>query len=207
LKGVGKSSLVNRLRGLTDLSPGAAKVGITQTTMEVGSYPHPLNANFILYDLPGVGTTKFPKETYFEKYRLNEAHFVILVTRNRFSSNDHLIYKYCQTQDIPFCLVRTHMDIDIKGDKERGISEAQAIQSLRNECFLEEFPDLRKDLFFLISCREKHFNKWDSDNLQTYISNSLHGEVKDVFILRATTTSEVWLEKKSAILRRVLFNL
>ena len=39
--GVGKSSFINAIRRLTADDEGAAEVGVTQTTVDIGSYSHP----------------------------------------------------------------------------------------------------------------------------------------------------------------------
>lgn len=63
--GVGKSSLINNFRNKKPNTPGAAKVGINQTTVE----PTPYSLDIIkltkadapiLWDLPGCGTTEHP---------------------------------------------------------------------------------------------------------------------------------------------------
>uniref|UniRef100_A0A8P4FV31 IRG-type G domain-containing protein n=1 Tax=Dicentrarchus labrax TaxID=13489 RepID=A0A8P4FV31_DICLA len=40
--------------------------GSVETTMKVAPYPHPNYPNVTLWDLPGVGTTKFPADKYLE---------------------------------------------------------------------------------------------------------------------------------------------
>lgn len=63
----GKSSFINAVRGVKLGDPGAAAVKNRECTMELTPYEFVHNANIILWDLPGVGTNTFPKETYLEE--------------------------------------------------------------------------------------------------------------------------------------------
>ncbi len=68
--GAGKSTFVNSFRGLEASHPEASEVGVTETTDTVKEYPHPNHGNFVLSDLPGVGTVTFPRTEYLKKSRL-----------------------------------------------------------------------------------------------------------------------------------------
>ncbi|WAR29385.1 IIGP5-like protein [Mya arenaria] len=70
--GSGKSSFINAVLGLTADDEGAAAVGCTETTMEVTKYVHPETQNIAFYDLPGIGTPKFPKDNYIELVNLDK---------------------------------------------------------------------------------------------------------------------------------------
>ena len=63
----GKSSFINAVRGVKPGDLGAAAVKNRECTMELTPYEFVHNANIILWDLPGVGTNTFPKETYLEE--------------------------------------------------------------------------------------------------------------------------------------------
>ncbi|XP_068099464.1 interferon-inducible GTPase 5-like [Hyperolius riggenbachi] len=65
--GVGKSTFINVVRGLSDEDEGAAPTGMNQITMDPTPYPHPLYKNVIIWDLPGIGTPDFPANGYLEK--------------------------------------------------------------------------------------------------------------------------------------------
>ncbi|WAR22796.1 TGTP2-like protein, partial [Mya arenaria] len=68
--GTGKSSFINSIRGLKADDLGAAEVGAVETTMEPTAYKHPDNPNLQVWDLPGVGTSSFTREKYFQKINL-----------------------------------------------------------------------------------------------------------------------------------------
>ena len=44
----------------------AADVGPTETTMDIMDYPHPNNPKLKFWDLPGVGTPRFPTDIYLK---------------------------------------------------------------------------------------------------------------------------------------------
>ena len=81
--GSGKSSLINALRGLKSGDPGAAGVGVIETTSEVTRYPDPRTVmpypRFIWFDVPGAGTFDVPAWQYFNQQGLFIFDFIVLV--------------------------------------------------------------------------------------------------------------------------------
>ena len=74
--GAGKSSLINALTGQP-----LAKVGVhTDTTTECAEYEW---GQLILADLPGYGTERFPKESYFETFKILSFDLFLCVTANK----------------------------------------------------------------------------------------------------------------------------
>ena len=67
---------------------GAAKVGVTETTMAPTCYAHPENENVELWDLPGVGTPNFPRSAYLEKVGFDTYDCFIILSESRFTEND-----------------------------------------------------------------------------------------------------------------------
>lgn len=67
----GKSSCINTIRGLKSRDKGAAAVRNLSCTKEATPYEYPNNSFVTLWDLPGVGTTKFPKDTYMDKINVS----------------------------------------------------------------------------------------------------------------------------------------
>jgi predicted GTPase len=56
---VGKSTFINCLRGLEAEDPGAANVGVVETTNEPTPYEHPDCSNLRIWDLPGENPSSF----------------------------------------------------------------------------------------------------------------------------------------------------
>lgn len=67
----GKSSFINTIRGLKSGDKGAATVRNLSCTKEPTPYEYPNNSLVKLWDLPGVGTTKFPMKTYMDKINVS----------------------------------------------------------------------------------------------------------------------------------------
>ncbi|CAM6116337.1 unnamed protein product [Calypogeia fissa] len=113
--GSGKSSLVNGFRGLTSTHPDAAKVGVTETTTEIGRYadPHPLS-QYVWYDIPGAGTPIQRDWQYFNRQGLFVFDLIIIVYDDRFRSIDVDIIENCKRFKIPVLVVRSKADIHIQ---------------------------------------------------------------------------------------------
>ncbi|XP_052786128.1 T-cell-specific guanine nucleotide triphosphate-binding protein 2-like [Mya arenaria] len=118
--GVGKSSFINAFLGLKPNAPGAAAVGLTETTINVKAFPHPENKHFVLYDLPGVGTQLFPRESYLQKVAFNQYDFFLLLSATRFTENDACLGQQVKEQQKKFFFVRTKIDFDMENEKEES---------------------------------------------------------------------------------------
>ena len=89
---------------------GAAAVGAVETTMEPEPYSHPQNSNIVLWDLPGVGTPKFPKEKYLEKVGVDKYDCFIMLTAERFTENDEFLAKEFLKKDKRFYFARNKVN-------------------------------------------------------------------------------------------------
>jgi len=116
--GVGKSSFINAIRRLTADDEGAAEVGVTQTTVDIRSYSHPSNPLLKFWDLPGVGTDRFPKETYLTDIGVDRFDFFLLITSARFMENDTWLGKEFRKRNKKYFFVRTKIEVDISGNKK-----------------------------------------------------------------------------------------
>lgn len=84
--GAGKSSLINKIVGKE-----VAEVGVeTDKTIAEQSYEH--NGLFFS-DLPGYGTERFPEETYFEQFKINEFDLFLCVTSGKLHQADSRFFK------------------------------------------------------------------------------------------------------------------
>jgi hypothetical protein len=54
------------MRGLRADDPQAAPVGVEETTKKIKSYQDKTNTNFVYWNLPGCGTSNFPRDTLFK---------------------------------------------------------------------------------------------------------------------------------------------
>ncbi|KAG0600101.1 hypothetical protein M758_11G007200 [Ceratodon purpureus] len=126
VSGSGKSSLINAFRGLSRGDEGAARVGVTETTLEVTRYPDPRDVypykRFVWYDIPGAGTAAVSDAQYFEKQGLFAFDWIILVYSDRFTNVDIDIIENCIRLGIFILIVRSkadqHIDNMIKGEAD-----------------------------------------------------------------------------------------
>ncbi|XP_052775826.1 interferon-inducible GTPase 1-like [Mya arenaria] len=135
--GTGKSSFINSIRGLKADDPGAAKVSAVDTTIEPTAYDHPDNPKLRFWELPGVGTSNFTRDTYLEKVDLSRFDFVLLLSSSRFKENDIWLAKEIIRLKPNFNLffVRTKIDDDLRSaqNSRRKIQTAEDRQALQQE--------------------------------------------------------------------------
>ena len=116
--GTGKSTFINTMRGLEPTMTGSAAVGVNETTSKVKAYPDPRNENFVLSDLPGIGTPNFPQKDYLKKVGFEKFDFFLIICSNRFTENDLLLAKQIKEQGKTFYFIRSKIDFDIFNERE-----------------------------------------------------------------------------------------
>ncbi|CAD7944806.1 unnamed protein product [Amoebophrya sp. A120] len=182
--GAGKSSLNNRFRGLRKRKLAEERglpwcaTGSTETTMFATPYPvlapggseGAYESGILLWDLPGVGTPRFPKETYFRDVGLRHFQCVLLVSSQRFTENDKAISDECKRVGRECIFVRTKVDVDIEREEEdNDMGEKQVLDKIRG--------DLQRHGVshpYLVSAKEPDF---DMDLLRKKILGSLDSVV------------------------------
>uniref|UniRef100_A0A674ME82 Interferon-inducible GTPase 5-like n=1 Tax=Takifugu rubripes TaxID=31033 RepID=A0A674ME82_TAKRU len=112
--GSGKSSFVNAFRGVDHRDDQAAPTGVVETTTEVRAYPHPSYPNVTLWDLPGIGTTRFPADQYLKHVGFERFDFFIIISDTRFRENDVKLAKEIQKMGKKFYFVRSKVDNDLQ---------------------------------------------------------------------------------------------
>jgi GTP-binding protein EngB required for normal cell division len=152
--GCGKSSFINRLRGLTPMdreSPQYAKIGVTETTTETTEYEFPDNPLIQICDLPGAGTATFPIDTYAEDMNFDQYHAFVILTKDRFYEKDKRIAEMVQASSKPFFFARTKMDATMKDeadDKLEDFIPLKTERKVRRNC-QNQLVDKQADIFLL----------------------------------------------------------
>jgi GTP-binding protein EngB required for normal cell division/uncharacterized protein (DUF697 family) len=124
--GVGKSSLINAIIGKK-----IAKVGSVETTKEIIEYDY---NGLIFSDLPGCGTSNFPKEDYFEKVKIYKYDAIIVVTANRFYENDLWLIKEAIKLGKFVYVVRTKLDESINNEfEDNGLTENEVLDKISKD--------------------------------------------------------------------------
>ncbi|MFC5624484.1 GTPase [Algoriphagus winogradskyi] len=189
--GSGKSSLINALIG-----ENICNTGTIETTLEKNG---PYSKNGVsFYDLPGCGTTKFPKEDYVDRMGLSSFDFIILVTANRFYENDLFLIEEVKKLNKPIFIVRTKIDQSIDDGKFNTPKKSE-IETL-SECLydLEQYLTSVKHFgIYLTSSRQP--TKYDLGKLITEISQNLTNLKRDKFIAEAFISNDEILKKKRKI--------
>ena len=134
--GVGKSTFVNAFRGIDNTDERAAPTGVVETTMKPEPYPHPRHPNVTLWDLPGVGTTKFPADQYLKYIEFEKFDFFILVSADRFTENDAKLAKAIKTMGKNLYFVRSKIDNNLEAAQksQREYDEEKTLQEIRDNC-------------------------------------------------------------------------
>jgi len=134
--GVGKSSLINAIRRLTGDDDGAAPVGVKETTVDIQSYSHPRNPLLKFWDLPGVGTDRFPRETYLSGINVDRYDFFLLITSDRFTQDDTWLGEELHKRNKKYFFGRTKMGNDISDNKKahpKTHNEDTVVREIRDD--------------------------------------------------------------------------
>eukprot|EP00918_Siedleckia_nematoides_P077706 GHVU01169852.1.p1 GENE.GHVU01169852.1~~GHVU01169852.1.p1 ORF type:complete len:263 (+),score=38.14 GHVU01169852.1:185-973(+) len=117
--GVGKSSLINGLRGAKHGQPGYAKVGETETTQVPSPFRWSGNDKVVLWDLPGGGTENHPSATYIKDNGLRWFNGVIIVCADRVMEFYVPIIQELEEFGVPYYIVRSKLDEAVRSQYER----------------------------------------------------------------------------------------
>ncbi|KAJ8388920.1 hypothetical protein AAFF_G00126760 [Aldrovandia affinis] len=197
--GSGKSAFINAFRGLGDEDPMAARTGVTETTEEVISYPHPSMPTVRLWDLPGIGTPSFQPQSYLQDVGLTKYDFFIIVASERFRECHAMLARSVEQLGKRFYFVRNKVDNDLEASARRrggkGFNEEAVLGSMRSDC--EE--GLRKSgvwwpRVYLLSCFQPQ--RFDFPLLQETLERELEGHKRHVFLLALPNLTVAVLEKK-----------
>lgn len=134
--GAGKSSFVNAFRGVDHRDEKAAPTGCVETTSEVTAYPHPHDPNVKIWDLPGIGTTKFPSDKYLQHVGFEKFDFFIIISADRFRENDVKLALEIQKMKKKFYFVRSKIDHNLKDAErsQRGFNAEKTLEQIRKNC-------------------------------------------------------------------------
>ncbi|XP_059209114.1 interferon-inducible GTPase 5-like isoform X2 [Centropristis striata] len=207
--GSGKSSFVNAFRGLDDGDDGAAPTGCVETTMEVTAYPHPNFPNVTLWDLPGIGTTKFPADKYLKHVGFERFDFFIIVSSNRFRENDVKLALEIHKMKKKFYFVRSKIDNDLR-DEERRMKKKKSqfnaektLKEIRENCTqgLQQ-QHVESPQVFLVSSFDLHL--YDFPLLGKTLGRELPAHKSHALLLAMPTISLEVINKKKEAFQSVI---
>jgi len=129
--GVGKSALLNAFRGLWPDDPGAAAVGVNETTAIVRGFIDPRRPQVQWFDVPGANTPNISGWLYFMNQNLYIFEVLVILFSDRFTQTVGTLLSNAHRCGIRTFLVRTKADQlvqNLKKERRSRLTDAQARQ-------------------------------------------------------------------------------
>ncbi|XP_060771509.1 interferon-inducible GTPase 5-like [Neoarius graeffei] len=191
--GSGKSSFINAVRGLND-DEGAAKTGVTETTMEATSYKHPTMPNVMFWDLPGIGSPNFKAKKYFKDTQFSTYDFYIIILSERVTENDIMLTKEIKRSKKLFYFVRSKIDNDIRAEEtKRNFNKEETLSQIKRNC-MEHLKEIENPKVFLIS--SKDIKAFEFEELIDTLMSELPERKRSALMQSVPVTSVAMLKKK-----------
>ncbi|XP_044847889.1 interferon-inducible GTPase 5-like isoform X2 [Mauremys mutica] len=201
--GAGTSSLINAMLGLRAGDEGAAETGMLDTMTEPMAYPDPFLPGVTFWDLPGVGTSYFPLNTYCEQLNLSRFEFFIIVGSQRFRSEHARLVREIQRMGKRFYFVRAKADMDLDASRRQrpsSYNEERILQQIREDCrggLAAEGVGHPK--VFVVSSWEP--NRYDFPLLQQTLQTELQRLKRHAFLLSLPAVASPIINQKKATLK------
>ena len=176
--GAGKSSLINKILGKK-----VAEVGVeTDKTIEEASY----EANGLKFvDLPGYGTKNFPKDTYFQRFNIQQFDLFLCVTSGKLHQADTEFFQaLVQNNKVCIFVVNKHDEL-----WEEDVLIEELEERKRND--IDKHVGQRVTVIFT-SCRKST----GLDELNNEINNNLDEAKQERWVRGAKAYSLKFLEEK-----------
>lgn len=202
---VGKSTFINKLRGVGENDDGYAPVGIGDTTLEPTPYRHPKNENLVLWDLPGVGTLSFPRDkSYLSTIQIEKYDFFLICSDQCFSENDSWLAAEAKRIGKSFFFVRTKLDEALSSATKDDQSIAEIVPRLYKSCLENvENAGIKDSQIFVISNYNHEVGQFD--DLVMAILEILPSSKKEAILLTiGPLTHQIIREKKKMLQNRAL---
>nr|XP_048275008.1 interferon-inducible GTPase 1-like [Myodes glareolus] len=205
--GAGKSSFINALREVGPDEGDAAEVGVVETTMKITSYKHPKIKNLKIWDLPGVGTLKFPPKDYLKKVEFQKYDFFIIASATRFTKHEIDLAKVITLMEKNYYFVRTKVDFDIDNEKKykpRTFDREKILQRIRNS-YLDTFRENKIDepQIFLIS--NHNLSDYDFPSLVDILIKDLPAQKRHNFMLSLPNITDAAIQTKYNTSKQLLW--
>ncbi|XP_041668932.1 interferon-inducible GTPase 5-like [Cheilinus undulatus] len=205
--GAGKSTFVNAFRGIDNRDERAAPTGATETTMEITPYPHPKYPNVKFWDLPGIGTTKFPADQYIKYVGFERFDFFIIVSCDRFRENDVRLAKEIQRMEKKFYFVRSKIDNNVRDEErtQRDFNLERTLKKIRDNSIQSlQYHGFKSPQVFLVSSFD--LTLYDFPLLEQTLERELPEHKRDAFLSAMPNISqEVIAKKKKSFKKRINF--
>ena len=191
----GKSTFINIFRGIKKGQDGFANVGFGDQTENISEYKHPENKNIIFCDLPGL-SLKFTKVKFLEMVNLSEFSYIFIFFESVLSEDDEWLTIQIQEKGIPFCLVRSKVDKDVKSKHGKQIGEKGTLLKIRKK--IKDSMSTSKAFataeLFLISSEKPHIG--EMSNLQDHMKEKMPSNKFAAVMFCLPILTEMVIEKK-----------
>ncbi|XP_034374593.1 interferon-inducible GTPase 1-like [Arvicanthis niloticus] len=205
--GGGKSSFINALIGIGPEDKGAAEVGVIETTMKRTPYKHPKIKTLTFWDLPGVGTQKFPPKAYLEEVKFEEYNFFIIVSATRFTKLELDLAQAIGIMKKNYYLVRTKVDVDLENEKrfKPHIFEREKTLSQIRSYSVNTFSDSKMAVpqIFLISNYD--LSDYDFPVLMDTLIKDLPVLKRHNFMLSLPDITEAAIDRKNKAIQQFAY--
>ncbi|XP_052011909.1 interferon-inducible GTPase 1-like [Apodemus sylvaticus] len=196
--GGGKSSFINALLGIGPEEEGAAEIGVIETTMKRTSYKHPKIKTLTLWDLPGIGTQKFPPNAYLEEVKFKEYDFFVVVSATRFTKLELDLAKAIGIMKKNYYFVRTKVDTDLENEKRskpRTFEREKTLKQIRSYS-VKTFSDnsMAVPQIFLVSNYD--LSNYDFPVLMDTLIKDLNVQKRHNFMLSLPDITEAAIDRK-----------
>ncbi|XP_060573552.1 interferon-gamma-inducible GTPase 10-like isoform X2 [Ruditapes philippinarum] len=203
--GAGKSRLINAIRGCTSKDDQLyANVGTTETTLEVKRYPHPHNPLLVFWDLPGIGTKKFPRKDFIENKKIAFFSYdvYLIVCADRFTEDEETFAEILEKSGKTFLFVRTKADVN----EDEFENFEMELGKIRKDCVENLCSRKIKDKdVFLISSKFVDHKLLDFGKLVERLVGSLPDLKKEAILNSLQFHTKTLLKEKRAELESRLF--
>ena len=200
---VGKSTFINKLRGVDENDEGYAPVGIGDTTLAPTPYKHPKNEKMVFWDLPGVGTLRFSRDrSYLRTIKVERYDFFLIFSDQCFSENDAWIAREIQNLGKDFFFVRSKLDEGISNASKDGQCVEEVIPRLHFSCLKNlRKAGVKKSKIFIISNYNHEIGQFD--DLMTAILETLPCSKREAVLHTiGPLTHQIIREKKKMLQNR-----
>ncbi len=177
--GAGKSSIINKLVGYKAVEIGQT----TDTTKEAKIVKWKDDLLFV--DLPGYGTSKFPKNDFFDKFDINNFHLYLCVFSGKFHEADTSFFHELSSNGKICLFVRNKHDEIWQEGKKTSKLEEEIINDVCKQTAYKQFV-------YFTSCKDGKGFKELSDAIYNHIDQAQ----KAKWAKSAKAYSIEFLEKK-----------
>ncbi|XP_027256142.1 interferon-inducible GTPase 1 isoform X2 [Cricetulus griseus] len=205
--GAGKSSFINALRGVGHEDEGAAAVGVVETTMKRTPYKHPKIKTLTLWDLPGIGTMKFPPKDYLEKVKFQEYDFFILVSATHFTKLELDLAKAIRFMKKNYYLVRTKIDVDLENEKKNKphtFDRKEILQKMENY-YINTLKTNGMDAPQIFFISNNNLSVCDFPRLMKTLVKDLPNQKRHSFVLSLSNITEAAIDRKHKSMQQYIW--